>query len=178
MLSMLLAITTGQLVTETTQTCTTDTDCEYRCCTYTKEHEVEGDCVEIDDFDRCSNRKTNYHIVLYCFMVLLVGTGAICCWIKKKENTARRQALQQIKIEHAHEEKLRRQKSAASNAADARSHRRNMTEMGAPLTSRSNTNPLLDAKVAPEEPGTAKNATFSHKKNLTAPEAGLFVVED
>ena len=30
--------------------CTTDTDCDFRCCTYAKEHEDVGKCVEIEDF--------------------------------------------------------------------------------------------------------------------------------
>ena len=49
--------------------------------------------------------------------------------------------------------------------------------MGAPLTSRSNTNPLLDGQLDKELPGTAKNSTFTHKKNLTSNDAGLFVDE-
>ena len=73
-------------------TCKADLDCEFSCCTY-NDNKTIGKCSEISEVPHCANRKTNYHITLYCIIAALFTVGATCCWLKKKENTARRMAL-------------------------------------------------------------------------------------
>ena len=127
--------------------CKSDTACEYRCCTYTEEYVKEGKCVAIDEFDRCSDRKRNHRIALYCVLALLVIILVVCTLMKKKEIHSKRAALLQLKIEQAHEEKVRLQRdqndvnpSNQNGSERGRQHRRNMTDgIGAPLTARSTT---------------------------------------
>ena len=135
---------------EDPEKCKSDTACEYRCCTYTEEYVVEGKCVAIEESDRCSDRKKNHRIGLYCLLALLVIILVVCTLMKKKEIRSKRAALMQLKIEQSHEEKVRLQRdqndvnpSNQNGSERGRQHRRNMTDgIGAPLTARSTTQPI------------------------------------
>ena len=81
------------------ETCSYDTQCEYRCCNYKEEFKEEGTCVKIEDFTRCSDRKRNHRIALYCVLALLVIILVVCTFMKKKEVHSKRAALMQLKIE-------------------------------------------------------------------------------
>ena len=91
---LLASLVASVAFAETNVNCTNDTGCSFRCCTYTEINVVNGTCVEISEFARCADRKRNYHIGLYTFLALLIATACICGWIKKKENSSRRMALQ------------------------------------------------------------------------------------
>ena len=78
--------------------CKTDTACETRCCDTPNEYHECGVCVEIDELERCDNRKKHHRTALYVMLALLFVVTTTCIVCKKKEQWTRKQKLDQLKI--------------------------------------------------------------------------------
>ena len=99
--------------------------CDYRCCTYTDEFVVNGECVEMSEFTRCEDRKKHHRIALFVLLSILIITIFVCSFLKKKEAAKRKQALEQIKVRSAHEENIQNARSASDNTGtQQKGHRR------------------------------------------------------
>ena len=73
--------------------CKTDTECETRCCDTPDEYHECGECVEINDLQRCESRKKHHRTALYVMLALLFIVTTTCIVFKKKEQWTRKQKL-------------------------------------------------------------------------------------
>ena len=64
--------------------CDQDSDCTFSCCNIDQQFYSQGKCVEISDWPRCKDRKTNYNIALGIYLCLFVIFFAICGVTKRK----------------------------------------------------------------------------------------------
>ena len=61
-------------------TCYTDSSCESYCCDNDGNYHVSGECVPLDESDRCSKRKLQYNIALWLIILAMVIGSAVFGW--------------------------------------------------------------------------------------------------
>ena len=87
--------------------CMQDTECITFCCNNHNSFEEPGNCVEIENNDRCEKRKIEYRIILSVIIIFMVVISLVFGWMKKKELKAKEDRLLKLKIAAANEERKR-----------------------------------------------------------------------
>ena len=115
--------------------CYADYDCDFSCCNYTGSPYVDpGECEEILDVPRCTDRKHTYRIILFCVIFIMASIALVLTFLKRKEVTNRREQVASIKINAVHEENIRKAREdtasglSAAPSSPKRSHKRQFSQ--------------------------------------------------
>ena len=92
------------------ESCYTDSVCETFCCDNDGNYHVEGECIALEESDRCSKRKLQYNIALWLIILGMVAATVIFGLKKKRENDREQERLTKLKIDSMKEEQERQAK--------------------------------------------------------------------
>ena len=89
------------------ESCYTDSYCKSFCCDNDGNYHVEGECILLEESDRCVKRKLDNNITLWLIIIAMIAATAFLGWKKKKEIEREKQRLLKLKIDSAKAEQER-----------------------------------------------------------------------